>query len=42
MILTTNLTVDEMMKCSDIRYSRIYDRIFEVCYPCLLYTSRCV
>lgn len=33
MILTTNLTVDEMMKCSDIRYSRIYDRIFEVCYP---------
>lgn len=33
MILTTNLTVDEMMKCTDIRYSRIYDRIFEVCYP---------
>lgn len=33
MILTTNLTVDEMMNCTDIRYSRIYDRIFEICYP---------
>jgi DNA replication protein len=33
MILTTNLSMDEMMGCTDIRYSRIYDRIFEVCYP---------
>lgn len=33
MILTTNLTVDEMVNCKDIRFSRIYDRIFEVCYP---------
>jgi len=33
MILTTNLTLDEMKKERDIRYSRIYDRIFEVCYP---------
>ena len=33
MILTTNLTLDEMKGTRDIRYSRIYDRIFEVCYP---------
>lgn len=33
MLLTTNLTVQEMMEESDIRYKRIYDRIFEVCYP---------
>lgn len=33
MILTTNLTIDEMKGEIDIRYSRIYDRIFEVCYP---------
>lgn len=33
MILTTNLTMNEMMDECDIRYSRIYDRIFEVCYP---------
>lgn len=33
MILTTNLTLDQMMESQDIRYQRIYDRIFEVCYP---------
>lgn len=33
MILTTNLKVGEMMQCDDVRYKRIYDRIFEVCYP---------
>ena len=33
MILTTNLTIDEMQQETDMRYKRIYDRIFEVCYP---------
>lgn len=33
MILTTNLTVEEMQQETDMRYKRIYDRIFEVCYP---------
>ncbi len=33
MVLTTNLKLDEMKQNGDIRYSRIYDRIFEVCYP---------
>lgn len=33
MILTTNVPISEMMECTDRRYSRIYDRIFEVCYP---------
>lgn len=33
MILTTNLTMDQMKHCDDIRYARIYDRIFEMCYP---------
>lgn len=33
MILTTNLEVSFMRQCTDIRYSRIYDRIFEMCYP---------
>lgn len=32
-ILTTNLTMDYMKAPTDIRYARIYDRIFEVCYP---------
>ena len=32
-ILTTNLSLQEMQNCSDIRYNRIYDRIFEMCYP---------
>ena len=33
MIVTTNLTLDEMRETPDLRYRRIYDRIFEVCYP---------
>lgn len=33
LILTTNMTLDEMMKTTDIRYKRVYDRIFEMCYP---------
>ena len=33
MILTTNLTLEEMMESRDIRYQRIYDRILEVCFP---------
>lgn len=33
MIVTTNRSMDEMMGELDTRYSRIYDRIFEVCYP---------
>lgn len=33
MLLTTNLTIQQMKDETDIRYSRIYDRIFEVCYP---------
>lgn len=32
-ILTTNLSMEEMKETTDIRYSRIYDRIFELCYP---------
>ena len=32
MLLTTNLTIDEMKEEEDRRYSRIYDRIFETCY----------
>ena len=32
-ILTTNLTIEQMKNCDDIRYTRIYDRIFEMCYP---------
>lgn len=33
MIVTTNLTMDQMKGEDDIRYRRIYDRIFETCYP---------
>ena len=33
MILTTNLDIETMKNEIDIRYSRIYDRIFETCYP---------
>lgn len=32
-ILTTNLTLKEMKENTDIRYARIYDRVFEMCYP---------
>lgn len=33
LILTTNLTLRQMQEATDIRYARIYDRIFEMCYP---------
>lgn len=33
MILTTNLTLEEMMDSRDVRYQRIYDRILETCFP---------
>lgn len=32
-ILTTNLRMTELKESTDIRYTRIYDRIFEMCYP---------
>ena len=32
-ILTTNLSMEDMKEAVDIRYARIYDRIFELCYP---------
>lgn len=32
-ILTTNKNMTEMKTCNDIRYNRIYDRVFEMCYP---------
>ena len=33
MIVTTNLPMEQMKGEEDIRYRRIYDRIFENCYP---------
>lgn len=33
MIITTNLTTDELKKPQDVSYSRIYDRILERCHP---------
>lgn len=33
LILTTNLDIEEMKSITDRRYSRIYDRIFRLCYP---------
>ena len=33
MIITTNLEYNEMVMEEDLRYKRIYDRIFEVCFP---------
>lgn len=32
-ILTTNLTWEELTKEQDLRYKRVFDRILEVCYP---------
>lgn len=32
-IITSNVTINAMKSCSDIRQVRIYDRIFEMCYP---------
>lgn len=39
MILTTNLSITEMKNEGDIRYNRIYDRVFESCYP-MQFTGR--
>lgn len=33
MIVTTNLTIDEMTADTDRRFKRIYDRLFETCVP---------
>ena len=33
MIVTTNITLEQMKKECDPKFSRIYDRIFENCYP---------
>lgn len=33
MILTTNMTMDKMLSHDDIRYWRIFDRIFQNCWP---------
>ncbi len=33
MIITTNLSIDEIKKANDIDYGRIYDRIIERCFP---------
>ncbi len=33
LILTTNLTMNDMLNETDVRYSRVYDRIFEMCIP---------
>lgn len=33
MILTTNLSLEEMIDCEDIRYKRTYDRILKNCCP---------
>lgn len=32
-IFTSNLKLSDMKGTTDIRYARIYDRIFELCYP---------
>ena len=33
MVITTNLTAEELKKPQDVGYSRIYDRILERCFP---------
>ena len=33
LIVTTNLNIYDMRSAVDTRYKRIYDRIFEMCYP---------
>ena len=33
MIVTTNLSLNEMQRTHDVRLQRIYDRVLEVCYP---------
>lgn len=36
LILTTNLNLRDMQMTQDIRYQRIYDRIFEMCHPVMV------
>lgn len=36
LILTTNLNLQDMQMTQDIRYQRIYDRIFEMCHPVMV------
>ncbi len=33
MIITTNLSLDQMKSEDDVRLQRIYDRVFEACFP---------
>ena len=33
LIVTTNLSLADMKQCDDVRYKRVYDRVFEMCYP---------
>lgn len=33
LILTTNLTLEEMKTANDMRYQRIFDRVFSMCFP---------
>lgn len=33
MILTTNLSLKQMRETNDTRYWRIYDRVFQICFP---------
>lgn len=33
LIVTTNLTLNELTKCEDVERARIYDRIIEMCLP---------
>ena len=33
LIVTTNLTYEELKNPTDIRYKRIYDRVIEMCVP---------
>lgn len=33
MILTTNLSIKQMRETNDTRYWRIYDRVFQACFP---------
>lgn len=36
LIVTTNLTPDELKNPEDLRYKRVYDRILEMCFPILV------
>lgn len=36
LVLTTNLNLQDMQMTQDIRYQRIYDRIFEMCHPVMV------